>query len=172
MIEHEEWKPVIGFEGRYEVSNLGNVRSLLKETVRTLKPGTGTHGYLYVLLYDSSGVRKVKTVHRIAFESFCGPIPEKMDINHKNGQKKFNKIENLEVMTRSENQLHNYRVLNPSRNRARGIQSGHARFKEKEVIDIRNLKNSGMSYGNIAKVFNCSISAICHIVKRRSWAHI
>lgn len=168
----ERWKPVLGFEGRYEVSDQGNVRSFCKGKNRILSPGTGVHGYLYVLLYHSDGKRKIRLVHRLVVEAFIGSIPPKMDVNHKNGAKKFNYLENLEILSRSENQLHNYRELNPSHNRAKGEEQGSSLLTEKQVLKIRALSKSGMSLRKLAIKFRCSKSAVAHIVYRRSWKHI
>lgn len=102
-INNEIWKPVMGYNGLYEVSSLGRVKSLnYKRTGREqiLKAGKNKKGYLYVIL-SKSGVRTKYFVHRLVAEAFIpNPDPEKYDIvNHKiegDEGKLINTVENLE----------------------------------------------------------------------------
>ena len=101
----ELWKDVVGYEGLYQVSSLGNVRSLL--TNRLLKPGL-SHGYLHVALYDGHGLHTVKyvQVHRLVATAFLGYVPDKPIVNHKNGNKQDNRVANLEWCTYAYNNEH------------------------------------------------------------------
>ena len=168
----ERWRPVLGFEDRYEISNHGRICSLVRKTPRLMHPGTGTHGYLYVLLRKGDGKKHVRLIHRLVVEAFIGPISPKMDVNHKDGQKKFNHIENLETMSRSENQLHAFRVLHRTIKTPKGSEHGASVLTEKQVLQIRASNKGGASLNDLTKQFLCSKSAIAHIVKRRSWTHI
>lgn len=100
----EIWKPVRGYEERYEVSNLGNVRN--KETLNVLKPQTNRYGYLQVNLYVCGhSTRKMKTVHRLVAEAFI-PNPEnKPFIDHINTIRTDDRVENLRWVTAKENNL-------------------------------------------------------------------
>jgi hypothetical protein len=117
----EIWKPVKGYEGLYEVSNLGRVKSLerpiyrkcgrlhytQKELILSTKR-VGSHGYRYLNLCNR--VQKAYTVHRLMMEAFI-PNPEnKKDINHIDGNKLNNVLSNLEWATRSENMVHMYKT--------------------------------------------------------------
>lgn len=98
----EIWKDVVGFEGKYQVSNLGNVRSLNYKRLRIIKEISSAKerdGYLYVTLYSGHCKQHHKKVHRLVAEAFI-PNPEKLpEVNHKDESKKNNRLNNLEWCT-------------------------------------------------------------------------
>lgn len=102
----EIWKPVIGFEGLYEVSNLGNVKSLPRKRCKgkVLIPHINK-GYEYVHLCMNGNTSYVK-VHRIVAMAFLQSIPNKTHVNHIDGNKLNNSADNLEWCTPSENLKH------------------------------------------------------------------
>jgi hypothetical protein len=114
----EIWKPVIGYEGFYEASNLGNIRSLKRATTsgRVLKQHVNKrNGYCTVSL-SKNNVIKCKRVHKLVYMAFH---PDKIisegynkyeTIDHVDGNKTNNRIENLNLCTQSENQLRAYRL--------------------------------------------------------------
>ncbi len=98
----EEWKPVYGYEGLYEVSNCGNIKSLNwyshKGLEHIITPQLTKKGYLRIVLYKDKKVKSL-SMHRIVWEAFNGPIPDDLQINHINEVKTDNRIENLELCT-------------------------------------------------------------------------
>ena len=104
----EQWKPIKGYEGLYEVSNLGRVKSIprngTKKVERILKQYFDRYGYLYVAL--SKTTKKKHKVHRLVTQTFIPNPKNKPQVNHINGDKTDNRVENLEWCTGSENQSH------------------------------------------------------------------
>lgn len=128
MTTNEEWRQVKGFEGRYEVSDLGRVRSLKRGTksgfiVRdeplVMNPNTSSKGYKWVYLYKSD-VKYFCAVHRLVAEAFV-PNPKGYDeVNHKDEDKSNNRVENLEWCTREYNMnygtcVERFTMNNPNR---------------------------------------------------------
>lgn len=111
--ETEVWKDVKGYEGFYQVSNLGRVKSLPRNgTVkreRILTPHR-VGGYLHAEL-NMRGVHKGKKIHRLVAEAFIPNPDNKREVNHIDGNKHNNTVENLEWVTSSENQLHAFHVI-------------------------------------------------------------
>lgn len=104
----EVWKDIPEYEGIYQVSNLGNVKNSTSN--RILKPQLNRGGYLHVHLWKNKTFNNER-VHRLVAKTFLIKIIGKNDINHKNGIKTDNRVENLEWCTRSENLKHRYRIL-------------------------------------------------------------
>lgn len=114
----EQWKDIPGFEGLYQISDLGRVFSVRRGKLRKLN-NTG-RGYMQVML-SKEGRREYPLVHRLVAETFI-PNPEnKPHINHINGNKSDNRVENLEWCTMSENLCHRHRVLNQPGCRSRPV---------------------------------------------------
>lgn len=127
----EEWRAVPGYEGRYEVSDLGRVKSLsflqrwrhgLRRTKeRILAQQTINSGYRVVHLHID-GVRSAKTVHRLVAEVFCPGFDPALDVNHIDGDKQNNRAPNLEWLIRTANHDHAVSLgLNPAAARVRGV---------------------------------------------------
>lgn len=102
-----EWRPVVGHEGIYQVSDTGEVRSVSyvdqrgsRRRGRTMRQSTAKSGHKWIQLRD----RKSVGVHRLVLLAFVGPCPEGMEACHINGDPADNRVENLRWDTRSENQ--------------------------------------------------------------------
>lgn len=103
MINNKEvFKDIQGFEGRYEVSNMGNVRSLKYGKIRYLKPAKNQKGYYFVRLYKN-GILKNFKVHRLVANAFVENPNGYNEINHIDEDKTNNKASNLEWCTHKYN---------------------------------------------------------------------
>lgn len=107
----EEWRPVVGQEGRYEVSSLGRVRFVgprLRNGVpgRVLRPSVMSNGYYGV----GVGTRTTRTVHSLVAEAFIGPRPDGCEVNHIDANKLNNALANLEYVTPVGNARHAHRM--------------------------------------------------------------
>jgi hypothetical protein len=105
----EIWKPILGYEGLYEISSFGRVKSLPRNSTikkeRFLKQHDAGHGYLVVNLSKRINQRTIR-VHRLVAEHFIKKIQGKPEINHIDGLKINNNKNNLEWVTNKENNLH------------------------------------------------------------------
>ena len=98
----EYWKPVVGYEGLYMVSNWGRVKSIKFGKERILKPVTNSSGYLLVGLYKNN-IEKKYSVHRLVAEAFI-PNPYNLpQVNHRDENKLNNNVDNLEWCTNEYN---------------------------------------------------------------------
>lgn len=106
----EIWKPIIGYEGIYEVSNLGNVRKNINNKIKNYTFNKTKKGY-YRICLCVNGKANVKYIHQIVAQSFLNHIPNKytLVVNHKDGIKTNNKLENLEIVTNRYNCADGYK---------------------------------------------------------------
>ena len=108
--EKESWKKINSFpvNGRYEASNLGNIRTCWAKKPRILKQTKNENGYLKVGLFINKKNKSMR-VHRLVISAFWDcPLDTKMQVNHIDGNKTNNNIENLELVTNRENTIHAY----------------------------------------------------------------
>jgi len=166
----EIWKKIPNFS-RYEASNFGKLRSSnYKNSGKTkvLKPALSSDGYLKTMLLNDQGVYKSWTVHKFITLAFYGLISKGLEINHIDGVKTNNNIDNLEYVTKSQNVKHAYDMGLATAQR--GSLNGNSKLKESDVEDIRNTaKSGGRYYGrkNLAAKYNVSEAHIKDIVNRR-----
>lgn len=130
----ENWRPVMGYEGWYEVSDHGRVRRISDGLV--LKQHVTYHGYQRVAL--RSGGRQLKhLVHRLVLEAFAGPCPLGLECNHQDGNKANNRPGNLEWATHPANMRHAIRT--GLKQPMRGERHSQARLTSENVADIRRV---------------------------------
>jgi len=177
MASEEIWKDVVGYEGIYQVSNRGRVMRIAPGpgavVGRILKPMGGGNGYLRVGLWRDRK-RTHLFVHRLVIEAHIGPAPSPdHEVNHKNGITDDNRVENLEWVTRSENERHAYRVLGRKAAPSKGEAHGLAKLSDEDVIGMRKLYATGKyTQAELGEMFGVSESNIGLIVRREIWKHI
>ena len=151
----EIWKDIAGYEGLYQVSNLGRVKSLSRRDrlnrviqEKILKPRSNKDGYLIVDLYKE-GKRKTYKVHRLVAQAFIPNPDNKSQVNHRDEDKTNNKVENLEWMTCKENinyGTHNERMAKSQTNdkkRSKPIYGINVKTNEK--IEFPSTAEAGRS---------------------------
>lgn len=162
----ETWKPVIGYEGIYKVSDLGRV--CRTKTGRILRPVKDKKGYYQVSLYKE-GIPHTSSIHSLVLIAFVGLPPESHEGNHKNGIKSNNELDNLEWLTHKENQLHASRVLGIGQ----GEDNGSAKLRNHDIPVIRRLLAEGkLLQREIGAMFGVNNRIICRIKLRQNWAQI
>lgn len=119
-------------------------------------------GYLQVRLMVE-GVRANALAHRLVYRHWNGPLPEGMEVNHKNGQKADNHPCNLELATTSQNQIHALRVLQVGRTDQRGEKNAMATLTDVQVAEIRRRRSAGELLTSIAKDYGVAFQTISRI---------
>ena len=165
----EEWK-VIDFATNYEVSNLGHIRN--RTTKKVLKGRDTKSGYLQVSLkLNNTNKFQNQYIHRVVALIWIPNPEEKKEVNHIDGNKLNNHVENLEWCTRQENIEHC--ILNKLQKPFKGEEIGNSKLFEFQVIEIRNKFIPRVySRAKLAKEYNVSEATIKDILYKRTWIHL
>jgi len=172
----ETWKPILGYEDCYAISDHGRIK-------RTANFGSRSSGLLaprvkrgYVTYHlCKDGIRKDPLAHRLMWETFNGSIPAGMQINHRNGKKTDNRLANLEIVSRSQNMQHAYRVLKipAPNNPSLGSKNGCAKLTEADIPAIVALYRTGKYRQiDIGKMYGVSQRMVSLITRREKWRHV
>lgn len=170
----ENWKRITGFENYYEINQFGEIKrvegsSHLKSI--TLKGTPDKDGYLNVNLKVKQKTN-TRRIHRLVAIAFI-PNPEnKPQVNHINGVKNDNRLENLEWCTLSENRQHAYDTGLQNGNSRMGVKNNFNKLTESDVFEIRTKynKKQGFTMKVLSKEFNVSDGCIQSILSKKSWA--
>lgn len=170
----EIWVPAFGFENAFEVSNLGIIKRTKPRTCakagQIRKPTSTPSGYHRIGLRDD-GLFRMLQVHRLIWESFNGQITGNLQVNHINGVKSDNRLENLEVVTPSENRLHAVHVLGkkpvPGK---KGDESPNSILKYADIPRIKELVQEGLNQREVADLFGIHPSVISRVLSGKVWA--
>jgi hypothetical protein len=168
----EIWKPVLGYEGLYDVSNLGRVRSYRKKWQGEVckypqfikKPKMTIYGYIHIRL-SSKTESKWCSLHRVVLKAFTGPCPKGMQCCHKDNNKSNNSLDNLCWGTPSSNQSdYGTQVM--------GEKHWNHKLFPLDILCIRELKRQGKSTESLEVLYKMSKSNILRISKGDVWKHI
>jgi hypothetical protein len=195
----EVWKQVVGYEGLYEVSTLGNLKTFnWKGTgqTRIMKPAKDHKGYLRTMLVKDKIAKTIK-MHRIIAQAFLVNPENKATVNHKNGIKNDNRVDNLEWATNMENIQHaidnglmktnknkTYKAKTDKPKKLRTLFDSSTQFKknnrphneilnEKLVLEIRAaFVPKIVTRAILAERYGVSQYTIKDVISRKRWAHV
>lgn len=158
----ENWLPVVGYEELYEVSDLGNVRRTRKYNNSKDTPLRACMGkHYFAVALSKGGTAKTRLIHLIVCDAFLG-IPKGLCVNHKNGVKTDNRLENLEVVTRKENERHKWDVLKTG-------AKNNAKITQDIADHIRVLRATGLTLKAIGDQYGITSNNVSQITRGRTW---
>jgi len=180
LVCQEEWKDIPNWEGRYQASNLGRIKSfytyknhrIYKNSVkkRIMMQFFNNKKYLNCHLSNTHKSKFVK-VHRLVAKAFIQNPENKPEVNHKDGVKWNNVLDNLEWSTTAENVQHSYDTgLNQGR---KGEKHHLSKLTEKQVLEIRQKHKFRIYTSKMLSIeYNISNSTVKRILRRELWTHI
>jgi uncharacterized protein YerC len=158
-LQKEIWKDIPGFEGKYQVSNLGRVKSFVyrrnKTTIRKL-PISNNY---YRLLLCKNGKYESFYIHRLIADAFIPNPKNKKYVNHKDGNKLNNDISNLEWVTSAENSHHAW---------ATGLNTKIYSHSKQDAQKVLVLRKEGRTYQEIEDITGVALATAWRIVKGNS----
>lgn len=165
----ETWKPVKGYKGYYSVSSLGRVRrdkASVGTRIKILKTGLCGGNYHRFTLHKN-GIAKAVLLHRVIIESFIGKCPKGKEVNHIDGNRLNNSINNLEYVTSKENNAH---ARNLGLWDCRGSKCGKATLTDEQVLSIRNEYSDGkVSQRFLARKYKTTQANVWDIIHGNTW---
>jgi hypothetical protein len=173
----EIWKDVVWYEWYYEVSNMGNVKSINHYNRKTdiiLKKQIWTGWYMFVCLWKP--YRKQYMIHRLVAKHFIQNIEDKPEVNHKDWNKLNNNVENLERVTSHDNAIHKYRILNNKWPRTWILWDNHGRAKSVLQYDhnMKFIKERGSVISIEKEMLLCRkhVASVCRWEWKTAWGFI
>lgn len=174
----EIWKDIENYNGAYQVSNFGEVKSVERLTKsrlgnlnklnkgRILKHCVSNNGYHGVLLCKDGKMKRF-TLHRLVAQAFILNTENKPQVNHINGKKSDNHVKNLEWCTMVENMKH--AVKTGLRDKTIGERATISKLTEAQVAEIRI---SNLNYTELGKIYGVNDRTISAVARRLTWKHI
>jgi len=161
----EKWRPVVGYEDLYAISNLGRLHSNRAE--RVMKPAPDNDGYYKTMLCRDRHRLSV-SIHRLVAQAFI-PNPEnKKQVNHIDGNKQNNCVENLEWCTQKENIHHAFKIgLRPV-----GEDRVYSKLDNSGIRLIKLLRGRKIPMQSIGVILGVSYTTISGVIHGRSWKHL
>lgn len=180
-LEREVWKDIVDYEGSYQVSNKGNVKSLDRITKtknnkkilyvgKLLNPPVNNKGYKLVALYKNSKAHGI-AIHRLVAQAFIPYEVDKLHVNHKDGNKLNNNTTNLEWVTPKENTRHAIANKLMTFDHLNGERNGRSKLEEYQIKEIRYLYyTTNISNSRLGERFDVTAENIWNIVNYKSWS--
>lgn len=165
--EHEEWRDIPGYEGRYQISDAGRVKSFWRGRERIMLRGLHGDGYWTVTLSKDRAMKTFK-VHSLVARAFIGECPEGYEVNHKDLNKQNAAVSNLEYLTHLDNIRHAV-IAGAYR---RGAQHSSAKLTDDDVRRIHEMGAQGVNNLEIAKSFGVTRTAIRGVLDGSRWRHL
>jgi hypothetical protein len=167
-----EWIEIPGYERIYQAASTGKIRRIGKASgataLKELKPFL-QNGYCFVCLSINRKIKR-KSVHSLVMLSFKGPVPDRHEINHIDGNKSNNNIKNLEYVTRSQNRWHSVNILGEKI--VSGERHGMSKLDKNKVKNMRKFRQAGLTYKKIADLFSIDYQTAWSAINSRTWCHV
>ena len=179
----EVWKDIEGTSGRYQVSNHGRIKSVARVIEqkrhdidssfrrswpeKILKQSTDSYGYKVVSI-NVPGKNRTNKVHRLVAQAFLSNDNKLDQINHIDGDKANNSLNNLEWCTAKQNSIHRSKVLGFGS----GSSNGRAKLTDDDVMKIDEMLCAGFTVNDVAKSFNIGYNTALRVKLGDSWSHI
>ena len=134
MVSTEIWKWIDGYEGEYQISNYGRLKSYRKDKSGKIMSNINKNGwYFTVNLIDNKGKRKTERIHRLVARTFIGDIPKGYHVHHKDGNKQNNKVDNLEIIHPAK---HHSETIRMNKNILEGMNNYNRYEKTKRICQF------------------------------------
>jgi len=177
----EEWKDIPGYEGLYQASSMGRIKSInytgycfgrlySKKREKILKPCKNKNGKKYRLIVSLRKDKAVKRfyIHQLVIQTFVGPCPSNMEVCHNNGDSENNSVENLRYDTHKSNMID----MSKHGNSQIGIKNPNCKLTEEQVLTITSLLQGQYTIEEIAEQFGVANSLISCIKNKKYWKHL
>lgn len=186
-LNNEIWKPIADSNNRYAISNLGRIKRVVAVSGapqnKILRLGVSNAGYGFISLRPKPQEKHTKYIHQLVAKAFLGESPQGLIVNHKDGNKLNNRLENLEYTTRANNNLHAVSLnLFPTGDRngmrihpesvQRGSQNWNAKLNEDKVAEIKQLLKTSITISELSRRYNVSRKIIQLIRSNQIWKHV
>lgn len=177
----ETWRPIVGFEGLYDVSDQGRVRTYRRQSRGRFIVCASPQGF-FTLCHDGNGYVTIslkkdgkafpRRLHRLVLENFIGPCPQGCEACHQDGNKKNNFLSNLRWDTHQNNQMVDGKKQGTCRMGLRGELNLAAKLNEAKVREIRALADMGKNHTWIAKNLGLVRRHVSRIIHGDRWSHV
>jgi hypothetical protein len=165
MADAETWLPIEGYEGLYDVSDLGRIRAVKSGIIR--RDARGRKSYRLISLFKD-GAFKTFSVHVLVAHAFHGQRPQGLHCCHLNGAMDDNRATNLAYVTAKENNAH--KLLHGTQQH--GETHGSAKLTDATVIDLRRRVRNGERLTDLAREVGVWRTTVLSAVKGKTWKHL